>query len=277
MRQETDLVRSCHLEVDGVPIRWLESGDGPPVVLIHGIPTSPALWRHVVPLVAGARCLAFEMVGYGDSIPPGEGRDISVARQADYLLAWLDRLEIDRAVFVGHDLGGGVAQIAAVGAPERCAGLMLTNSICYDSWPIPSVKAMRAIAPALRHLPSTTLYPIMVVQLARAHDDLKVARESLAVHWSSYSRHDGAAALARQVRSLDVRDTLAISDRLRDLDIPTRLLWGAADRFQPIEYGERLAADLHGDLRPIYGGKRFVPEDHPGEVAAAITRVLEDA
>lgn len=49
----TDLMQPRHLEVDGVPIRWLESGDGPPVVLIHGIPTSPALWRHVVPLVGG--------------------------------------------------------------------------------------------------------------------------------------------------------------------------------------------------------------------------------
>lgn len=216
------------------------------------------------------------MVGYGGSIPMGEGRDISVARQADYLLAWLDALEIDRAVFVGHDLGGGVAQIAAVRAPGRCAGLVLTNAIGYDSWPIPSVKALRAVAPALRHLPTVTLYPIMVTLFARGHDDLRVARESLAVHWSCYAGHNGAAGLARQVRSLDVRDTLAVADGLADLDVPARLVWGAADRFQPIEYGERFAADLDGDLRRIAGGKHFVPEDHPGDVAGAINRILEE-
>jgi pimeloyl-ACP methyl ester carboxylesterase len=48
--------------VGGVPVRWLEHGSGRPVVLVHGIPTSPALWRHVMPLVrAGAwlgRCVA---------------------------------------------------------------------------------------------------------------------------------------------------------------------------------------------------------------------------
>jgi pimeloyl-ACP methyl ester carboxylesterase len=65
-----------------------------------------------------------------------------MARQADHLLAWLDHLDIERAVLAGHDLGGGVAQIAAVHQPRWCAGLVLANAICYDSWPIPSVRAL---------------------------------------------------------------------------------------------------------------------------------------
>jgi pimeloyl-ACP methyl ester carboxylesterase len=56
----------------------------------------------------------------GGSIPAGRGRDLSVARQAGHLIDWLDAVGIDRAVLVGHDLGGGVAQIAAVRPPDRC-------------------------------------------------------------------------------------------------------------------------------------------------------------
>ncbi len=59
--------------VRGVPMRWTEAGEGVPVVLVHGIPTSPALWRHVLPQVGGGRCLAFEMVGYGDLDSGGPG------------------------------------------------------------------------------------------------------------------------------------------------------------------------------------------------------------
>lgn len=258
-------------------MRWLESGEGFPVVFVHGIPTGPALWRGVVPRVQGARCLAFGMVGYADSIPAGEGRDISVARQADYLLGWLEALDIDRAVLVGHDLGGGVAQIAAVRAPERCAGLVLTNAIGYDSWPIPSVKALRATAPGLRRLPAATVYAVMATLFLRGHDQLSVARESLAVHWPPYARHDGAAALARQVIALDVEDTLAVADQLSDLDVPTHLVWGEADQFQPVRYGERFAADLDGELHRIPGGKHFVPEDHPEEVARAVDRAVAQA
>jgi pimeloyl-ACP methyl ester carboxylesterase len=55
----TDAGTEHGLVVDGLRHRWLEHGDGPAVVLVHGIPTSPALWRHVVPAVAGARLLAW--------------------------------------------------------------------------------------------------------------------------------------------------------------------------------------------------------------------------
>lgn len=114
-------------------MRWEESGQGAPVVLIHGIPTCPALWRHVMPRIEGARCLAWEMVGYGASIPEGRERDISVASQAQYLASWLRHLGIEQAILAGHDLGGGVAQIAAVRNPGLCRGLFLTNAIGYDS------------------------------------------------------------------------------------------------------------------------------------------------
>ena len=86
--------------------------------------------------------LAWEMVGYGASIQEGWDRYISVAKQVDYIASWMREVGLESAFLVGHDLGGGVAQILAVRQPELVRGLILTNSICYDSWPMPSVKAM---------------------------------------------------------------------------------------------------------------------------------------
>lgn len=258
-------------------MRWLEQGAGSPVILIHGIPTSPELWRHVMPRVQGARVLAWEMVGYGESMAAGEDRDISVGRQADYLAAWLDHLEIDRAVLTGHDLGGGVAQILAVRRPELTAGLVLTNSIGYDSWPIPSVKAMRAMGGLLRHLPSPWLAAMLRVFLARGHDDHAIASQSADIHLPRYARSGGSEAFVRQVRSLDVEDTLAVQDALPGLGLPAALVWGEADRFQTIEYGERFAHDLGAPLERVPGGKHFMPEDHPEAVARAVQSVLTEA
>ena len=59
--------------IEGLQTRWVEHGSGRPAVLVHGIPTSPRLWRHVMPLVDG-HTLAWEMAGYGSSIPDGAGR-----------------------------------------------------------------------------------------------------------------------------------------------------------------------------------------------------------
>lgn len=267
-------MESQHTTVRDVPMRWEETGQGFPVVLLHGIPTAPALWRHVVPRIDGARCLAFEMVGYGHSIPAGRERDISVARQAAYLLGWLDALGIQQAILVGHDLGGGVAQIAAVRQPQRCAGLLLTNAISYDSWPIPSITAVQKLGGLLHALPDPAVKAFLAMFYRRGHDDDDQAREALETYWPAYARYGAADALARQVRSLRTADTLAVADRLPDLGVPARIVWGAADGFQSIGYGERLAWDLDAPLERIEGAKHWVPEDHPDAIAAGIKDLL---
>jgi pimeloyl-ACP methyl ester carboxylesterase len=267
-------MESNTLTVDGIRMRWEERGTGTPVVLLHGIPTSPALWRHVAPKVGG-RVLAWEMVGYGDSIVQGRGHDISVAKQAQYLLSWLDALRIGRPVVVGHDLGGGVAQIAVTQNPERFAALLLTNAISYDSWPIPAVKAMRATAPVARHTPDALFRLVLAQLMARGHDDHDVARQSLEIHAGPYLDHGGASDMVRQVQALDVNDTMAIADRLAELDVPARVVWGDADQFQKVEYGERLARDLRAPLRRIPGGKHFTPEDHPEIIAEEIEALID--
>lgn len=261
-------------EVGGELLAWQEQGDGTPVVLVHGIPTGPALWRRVVPLIDGARCLAFEMLGYADSVPQAAGRDISVAAQAARVVRWLDAIGIQRAILVGHDLGGGVAQIAAVNHPERCAGLVLTNAIAYDSWPIPSVKAMRAAGPVVARTPPLVFRRVLSGFLRLGHDDTGMAAESADVHWGPYGRHGGAGAFVRQIRSLRTADTLAVAPSLPRVRVPTRIVWGAADRWQKVSYGERLATDLRAPLIRLDEAKHFVPEDHPEPVANAINQVV---
>jgi pimeloyl-ACP methyl ester carboxylesterase len=178
------------------------------------------------------------MVGYGTSIPEGRGRDISVARQADSLASWMTSIGIERAVVVGHDLGGGVAQILAVRHPTLVRGLVLMNAICYDSWPIPSVKAMRALSGLIERAPDALIRPVIRLFIHRGHAE--------------------------------------ISGDLPRLRLPARLVWGAADRFQKIAYGERLSRDLGAPLTRIDGGKHFVPEDHPQPVADAVNDLLEE-
>ncbi|MFW5972788.1 MAG: alpha/beta fold hydrolase [Bacteroidota bacterium] len=259
--------------VNEIRMRWEEHGEGPAVIFIHGIPTSPLLWRYVLPELRKFRCLAWEMVGYGDSLPQGENRVLSVARQADYLIEWMDAVDIGEAILVGHDLGGGVAQIASVRHRERVKGLVLVNSICYDSWPIPSVKALQTLAPLVKGLPDVMIAAIFAVLFVRGHEHLDQAREALRVHFQYYRQHGAARGLVRQVSSLDVNDTVAISQQLPSLDLPARLVWGAADRFQKVAYGERLAADLGAPLARIETGKHFVPEDHPQRVVEAVRQV----
>lgn len=216
------------------------------------------------------------MVGYGGSIPEGVDRDISVSHQAEYLVLWLKHLGIDRAVLVGHDLGGGVAHLVATRHRQECAGLLLTNAIGYDSWPIPSVKAMQTLGPVIRHLRDPLFEMIFRSFLYRGHDRSTEAEAAFEAHWPYYAAHGAAGAFVRQIEALKTQDTLAIADQLPQLKVPARVVWGAGDLFQKIEYGERFARDLAAPLRRLEGARHFTPEDHPDTVAEEINQLLHD-
>jgi len=125
------------------------------------------------------------------------------------------------------------------------------------------------------HLPDAAFRPMYGAFLQQGHDVPGRAEESVEAHWPYYAAADGAAAaFIRQTESLDVDDTLAIADAIPRLDLPARLVWGAADPFQEIAYGYRLATELGAPLDRIEGGLHFVPEDHPDRVAAAVNDLL---
>ncbi len=131
------------------------------------------------------------------------------------------------------------------------------------------MKAIRGTGAVSAHLPNPVFRIVYTGFLLGLHDDRGGARESAAEHRPYYEGAGSAAALVRQARSLDVRDTLGISAHIPELEVPARLLWGAADRF--LEIGYRFAYDLGMHIERIEGGKHFIPE----EVAAAVNGLLE--
>ncbi len=123
--------------INGHRIAYLEQGKGPPVILIHGIPTSNLLWRRVMPKLAATRKVyAPDMLNYGQSDKPLDA-NVSIAAQSRLIVKFMDQLKVKSADLVAHDIGGGVAQLMAVNDPERVRKLVLIDSVCFDSWPIP--------------------------------------------------------------------------------------------------------------------------------------------
>ena len=109
------------VEVNGVGIEYEVTGQGRPVVLLHGFPDSGRLWRHQVPALAGAgfRVIVPDLRGYGRSDKPQAVEAYSMVFLAADVLAVLADLEITRAHVVGHDWGAALAWGLAAFAPER--------------------------------------------------------------------------------------------------------------------------------------------------------------
>jgi pimeloyl-ACP methyl ester carboxylesterase len=270
--------------VNGVLMRWEEHGtptsDSIPIVLVHGLPTNPRVWRYVIPSVVrdGVYCLAWEQVGFGWSLAEGLGRDISIPRQAEYLHAWLRHLGITRAIFVAHDYGGGVLQHFLVAHPELCIGLVLTDCVAYDNWPVVAVRMARSLSDLIEYLPPALVKPFFLAALVNlGHDNPERGAEAAALHWQPYNRPIGPKAFAHQLRHFDARDTLAVAHELPRLKLngPVRVVWGEADPLG-MPSGEQIATDLGAPLHRIPGGRHFTPEDHPSVIAEAINAILAE-
>lgn len=114
----SDPWHSTRVPVPAAELHLREAGDGPPLVLLHGWPQHAGMWNAVGGRLAEEyRVLAPDLRGFGRSqAPPG---DYSKHALAGDILALLDRLEIERAVLVGHDWGGWIAWLLALEHPER--------------------------------------------------------------------------------------------------------------------------------------------------------------
>ena len=115
-----------------------EAGAGPPVVLCHGFPDLAVGWRHQITALAeaGFRVIAPDMRGYGGSSAPSEVEAYGMAEISGDLVALLDALEIERAVFVGHDWGGFITWAMPLLHPQRVAGVA---GLCTPYMPFPGL------------------------------------------------------------------------------------------------------------------------------------------
>jgi pimeloyl-ACP methyl ester carboxylesterase len=111
---------------DGLELAVSVSGEGTPVLLLHGFPDSSRLWRNQLPALhdQGFLTIAPDLRGFGESGKPADVSEYRVGRSVADLVAILDALEIPKAHVVGHDWGAGVAWMLAMAAPERVEKLV---------------------------------------------------------------------------------------------------------------------------------------------------------
>lgn len=114
------------IDVDGFRWQLDDSGSGQAVVMCHGFPGLGYSYRHQSAALANAgfRAIALDMPGYGGTTRPSDIVDYTNDAVAERMIALLDALEIDKAVFVGHDFGAPAAWTTALRYPERVAGLV---------------------------------------------------------------------------------------------------------------------------------------------------------
>jgi len=132
---------------DGLELHVVDAGSGFPVVLAHGFPELAYSWRHQIPALtaAGCRVLAPDQRGYGRSSRPEAIEAYDIEHLTGDLLALLDDIGEERAVFVGHDWGAMVVWNLALLAPGRVAGVVGMSVPFVPRGPMPPTQIFRQV------------------------------------------------------------------------------------------------------------------------------------
>ena len=181
--------------VDGKRMALHESGEGDPIVFLHGNPTSSYLWRNVIPHVADqGRCLALDLIGHGDSDKldnPGP-TSYTFVEHRRYLDQLLEQLDLgDRVTLVVHDWGSALGFDWARRHPDRVAGIAYMEAIVrplrWDDWP----EVARGVFQAMRSEAGEEMIleqNLFVEQILPASIQRQLAEDEMAEYRSPFTR-----------------------------------------------------------------------------------------
>ena len=290
-----------HIDAGVLDVAYFEAGpaDGPVVMLLHGFPYDIHSYVDVAPQLAakGCRVVVPYLRGYGptrfrDSATPRSGEQAAMG--AD-LMALMDALHIERAVFAGYDWGGRAACVGAALWPERCIGLVSVNGYLIQD----IAKAMVPAKPE-REVPLWYQY---YFQLERGRAGLAADRRGIArILWQQWSpnwyfddavlertalAHDNPDYVDVVIHSYRHRFGLADGDpRYADIQrrlaalpvisVPAITLDGDADGVVPATDGAAQAGKFTGRRthRVIPGAGHNLPQEEPEAFAAAVMELI---
>jgi haloalkane dehalogenase len=263
------------VEVDGLTVAYRELGSGPPVLLLHGWPTSSYLWREVmVPIAERNRVLAIDLPGFGGSDKPlGVRYGFELfERTLDGFLAALGVEEVGLAV---HDLGGPVGLHWTVRRPGRVTRLAILNTLVYPEFSEAVLQFIKACStPELREQLTSPAGLEAAMGLGLA-DESNLTEEMLDGVREPFRTPESRRALADAGIGLEPEGFAEIARLLPSLGIPVRVIYGERDRILPDvrETMSRVKQDLpQAEVTALPECGHFLQEEAPDEVGALLAR-----
>jgi pimeloyl-ACP methyl ester carboxylesterase/putative sterol carrier protein len=252
------------LSAGGHTLSTFVVGEGPTVVLLHGLAATKLSYLPLLPALARRyRVVVPDLPGHGESTKPRAS--YTPAYFAGVVLSLLDELGVGRAALVGNSMGGRIAMEVAAGAPERVSSMALLDPAAAGL-PFPLYARLLGMLPTgVGAVPVPLRKRIVVFGIRQLFADpsrlpraayLAGADEFIRVY-----RHGRArVALLSAMRGLMADGADHFWDRMAAVDVPTLILWGSDDRLVPLRIGRRLAATLPRSQLIVLPGVGHIPQ-----------------
>jgi pimeloyl-ACP methyl ester carboxylesterase len=227
--------RPADLDVLGIRTRVLQAGAGDTaVVFLHGSPGSADDWSGLLPRIAPlSRCVAFDLPGYGSADRPSDW-DYSPGSYATFIAAALGELGVKRAHLVMHDLGG-VGALWGAAHPDQLASAVIIDTGVFVGYKWHGVARLNRTPVIGELMAAATTHAGFRAAMRRYNPQpRKLPDEHVERWWRDYDRGTRRAGM-RFYRAAPPSSIERIAPALSRLDRPALVLWGAHDRFLPVE------------------------------------------
>jgi pimeloyl-ACP methyl ester carboxylesterase len=261
-------------DFEGQAVRHGSTGDGPPLVMVHGTPFSSQVWRRIAPIAARIRRVYyFDLLGYGAS-EKRAGQDVSLGVQNRLLAALIAHWGINRPDVIAHDFGGATSLRAALLNGCAYRSLLLIDPVAIAPWGSPFVRHVRQHEAAFAGVPPYMHQAMLEAYLqGAAHRPL--SPDTLRIYTDPWTGDEGQAAFYRQIAQMDQCYTDEVQLHYGELTCPLSILWGEEDRWIPVERGEKLASVIKNakfERVPMSG--HLMQEDAPEAIVGEMLSFL---
>lgn len=265
----------------GHSIHYRELGQGPPILLIHGWPTSSFLWRNVMPEISDQRrVLAIDLPGFGNSDKPLDV-DYDFGFYTSIIDGFLDAVGVDDQLAIAvHDMGGPIGLYWASQRSDRLERLAVLNTVAYPqmSW------AARAFLiackmPGLRSV-LTSQWALGLAMKVGVHDTDRLAPDTIEGTRAPFRDRDSRRVLAKTAADMSAKELETIARWLPTVTVPVRVIYGAKDRILPDieDTVQRLRGDIdHIEVERLDDCGHFLQEEQPRKVGQLLAEFLSPA
>jgi len=276
------------VELSAGTIEYTDTGgDGPVLVLLHGLMMDASLWDEVIAgLAADHRCVAPTLPFGAHRVAMRADADLSLPGIARLVAEFCERLELGQVTLVGNDTGGALVQLLMAGdlglAPGR---VVLASCDAFDNFPPgltgKTLVASGRLAPGMFgvFMQQMRLRPVRRLPIAfgwlTKRGDAVVARWIRPVLSQAGIRRDAVRMLRSLRASARAGLLVTAADRLPEFKGPALVVWAIQDRVMPPSHGPRLAGLLpEGRLVEVSDSYTLIPLDQPARFASVVREFM---
>ena len=280
--EQWQLANSEFIDIDGMQVHIVRStkcantDTAETIVLLHGTSASLHTWQGWTEALSAEYCVvSMDLPGFGLTGPfVNKTTEYTSANYASFVIEVLDKLNLDKVILAGNSLGGKIAWRMAALYPERVSKLILVNAVGYPATPksIPigfRLAAYPALKPILRNILPRNVVKKSIKSVYA--DDSQVDEMLVDRYYDLSLRAGNRSALSDRLREFDNVEDQA---QIKQLALPTLIMWGAKDDLIPVENAELFHQDIPNSQLQIFDNLGHVPHEEDPVTSVAVVKAF---